>query len=131
MADIPDDYGDLVGPPNFATFATVQPDGTPHQTVTWVDYDGEHVLVNTAEGRRKVRNVRARPRASVNVIDPGDPGRYLSVAGPVTEITAAGAAAHANELGRAYYGEEDFMARYGDEVVRLILRVEPAHVITH
>ena len=131
MAEIPDDYRDLVQPPNFATVATVLPDGLPHQTVTWVDADGDHVLVNTADGRRKVKNVRRNPKVGVNVIDRDDTGRYLSVAGEVVEITPEGAADHANELGRIYYGEDDFMSRYGDDAVRLILRIEPRHVITH
>lgn len=131
MADIPADYRDLLEPPRFATVATLLPDGVPHQTVTWVDSDDVHVLINTAEGRRKVKNVRQHPYASVNVIDPDDPGRYVSVAGEVVSVTPEGAAEHANELGRRYYGEDDFMARYGDDVVRLIIRIAPDHVITH
>lgn len=130
MASIPEDYRDLLTEDYFATFATMLPDGTPHQTVTWVDYDGEHVMINTAEGRRKVKNARGHPRASVNVIDPEDPGRYVSVAGEVAAITEEGAAAHANELGERYYGEDDFMSRY-DDVTRLIVRVRPEQVITH
>lgn len=130
MATIPADYRDLVSPPRFATVATLLPDGTPHQTVTWVDSDDDHVLINTADGRRKVKNVRSHPKAGVSVIDPDDPGRYLSVAGEVVAITDEGAAEHANELGRVYYGEEDFLSRY-DDVVRLILRIEPTNVITH
>lgn len=131
MVEIPDGYRDLLEEDRFATFATLLPDGTPHQTVTWVDYDGEHVLINTADGRRKAKNVRGHPRASVNVIDPDDPGRYISVAGEVVDVTDEGAAEHANELGRRYYGEENFMDRYDDDVVRLVVRIEPENVITH
>lgn len=131
MADIPADYRDLVTGTHYATIATVLPDGTPHQTVTWIDYDGEHLLVNTAEGRRKVKNARGNPRASVMVIDSDDPHRYLSVQGEVAEITTEGAYDHANEMGLRYNGEEDFMARYGDDVTRVLLRIRPEHVITH
>lgn len=131
MATIPADYRDLLTGTQVGTFATVLPDGTPHQTVTWVDYDGEHVLINSAEGRRKVKNVRRHPRASVLVIDPEDPGRYLSVHGEIVSIDGTGAAEHANELGQRYYDEPDFMSRYGDDVVRVILHLSPDSVITH
>ena len=50
-------------------------------TPTWVDWDGEHVLVNTAEGRAKPRNIRRDPRVSVLVMDPGDPYNWVSVTG--------------------------------------------------
>lgn len=131
MASIPTEYRDLLTEDYFATFATVLPDGTPHQTVTWVDYDGEHVMINTADGRRKVKNARGHPRASVSVLDPEDTSRYISVAGEVVEVTDEGAEEHANELGFRYYGEENFTDRYGDDVVRLIVRVRPDNVITH
>lgn len=129
MAEIPEEYLDLLDE-EFATVATLLPDGTPHQTVTWVDYDGEHVLINTVEGRRKVKNVRGHSHASVSVLDPDDSSRYLSVSGEVVEITAEGAAEHANKLGKKYYGEENFMGRY-DDVVRVIIRIRPDNVITH
>jgi PPOX class probable F420-dependent enzyme len=131
MADVPEEYEDLLTTACFATFATKLPDGSLHQTVTWVDYDGEHVLINTAEGRRKVKNVRGDPEVSVNVIDPEDGSRYISVAGEVTEVTSDGAAEHANELGERYYGESDFMSRYDDDVVRVMIRIEPEKIITH
>jgi PPOX class probable F420-dependent enzyme len=130
MADIPEEYLDLLDE-EFATVATLLPDGNLHQVVTWVDYDGEHVMINTTEGNRKVKNVRGHPHASVSVLDPDDSSRYLSVSGEVVEITEEGAAEHANVLGQKYYGEENFMARYDDDVVRLIVRIRPDNVITH
>lgn len=130
MSEIPAEYQDLLDE-EFATVATLLPDGNPHQTVTWVDYDGEYVLINTVEGRRKVKNVRGHPHASVSVLDPDDSSRYLSVSGEVVEVTDEGAAEHANELGRKYYGEENFMDRYDDDVVRVIIRIRPDNVITH
>lgn len=131
MVDIPAAYRDLVTGTHYATIATVLPDGTPHQTVTWIDYDGECLVVNTAEGRRKVKNVRANPRVSVMVIDSADAHRYLSVQGEVVEIAEEGAADHANEMGLRYTNEENFMDRYGDDVTRVLLRIRPDHVITH
>jgi PPOX class probable F420-dependent enzyme len=130
MAEIPEAYQDLLDE-EFATVATLLPDGNLHQTVTWVDYDGEHVLINTVEGRRKVKNVRGHPHASVSVLDSEDSSRYLSVSGEVVEVTAEGAGEHANKLGEKYYGEPNFMDRYDDDVVRVIIRIRPDDVITH
>ena len=76
---------------NYATLATVGRHGPPHLTVVWVDWDGERVLVNTAAGRVKERNLRRDPRASVLVADGTDPYRYVSVAGKA-EIVEEGAA---------------------------------------
>ena len=131
MADVPDDYRDLVTGTHYATIAPVLPAGTPHQTATWIDYDGEPQPASTADGRRKVKNARLDPRASVMVVDSGDPHRYLSVQGEVAEVTTEGAYDHANEMGLRYDGEADFMDRYGPEVTRVLLRIRPEHVITH
>jgi PPOX class probable F420-dependent enzyme len=133
MLPVADSLQELVENDYYATIATVLPDGTPHQTVVHVDYDGEHVLVPTADGRRKVKNVRGNPNVSVNVFDPDDPHRYISISGEVVEITTDGAEELATELGRRY-GElshdESFMDGYeGPE--RVILRIRPDGYITH
>ena len=52
------------------------PDGSPQMTQTWVDTDGEHVIINTVQGFQKVKNVERDPRVAVNVSDPANPGRY-------------------------------------------------------
>ena len=70
--------------------ATAMPDGSPQLTETWVDTDGEHVVINTVEGFQKVRNLRRDPRVSLNVCDPGDVSRYFEVRGHVVDITAEG-----------------------------------------
>ena len=53
--------------PNFAHLATLMPDGSPQVTVVWVDLDGDRILVNTAEGRIKPRNVRRDPRVAISI----------------------------------------------------------------
>ena len=110
---------------NYATLATVGRHGPPHLTVVWVDWDGERVLVNTAAGRVKERNLRRDPRASVLVADGSDPYRYVSVAGKA-EIVEEGAAAHINSLARRYTGRSDFGLRPGER--RLIIRITPERI---
>lgn len=132
MATVLDAYLDLLTEDRYATFVTISPDGFPHLTVTWVDYDGEHVMINTARDTRKVTNVEETPVAGINVLDPDHHHRYLSIAGSVADVTGDNADEHATELGRRYreLGEnETFEERWGDSE-RRIVRVRPDRVTT-
>jgi PPOX class probable F420-dependent enzyme len=113
----------------YCQLATINRDGSPQLTNTWVDTDGYHVLINTAEGRLKVRNVRRDPRVAVNVIDPADFYRRVVVRGTVVEITSAGADAHIDTLAFKYLGEPTYLRRDATET-RLILRIAPLRVAT-
>lgn len=130
MASIPTDFEDLFERPSYGVFATLLPNGIPHQTVVWVDYDGEHVRINSARGRRKVTNVEQDPRVTLCVIDPENPFRYLSLHGEVTAVTEEGAMDHIDALGRRYQDVENWSERYDDDVVRVILEIEPRGVFT-
>jgi Pyridoxamine 5''-phosphate oxidase. len=68
---------------NYATFVTVNPDGSPHATITWVDEADGHVLVNTAEGRIKHRNCAANPKVALTVMQDGDAYDWISITGTV------------------------------------------------
>ena len=67
---IPEKYADLFQKRAFASLGTLMPDGRPQVTPIWVDYDGEHVIFNSAKGRQKDRNVRRDPRVSMAITDP-------------------------------------------------------------
>jgi PPOX class probable F420-dependent enzyme len=77
--------------PAYCQLATLMPDGAPQNTQVWVETDGEHILVNTAEGRQKVNNVRRDPRVALNVVDPTNAWRIASVRGRVVDVTTEGA----------------------------------------
>jgi PPOX class probable F420-dependent enzyme len=113
--------------PYYGVVATVRKDGSPHQSVVWVDYDGEHVLVNTAEGRAKPRHLRANPTASVTVVDPQDPYRWISVSGPA-ELTEEGAEEHIHKLSWKYFGRA-YNLPEGQR--RLLVRVKPERVTAY
>jgi len=102
-----DDDRQLLGGRNFAQFATLNADGTPHVTPVWVDADTEgHVVVNTAVGRRKDRNVERDPRVAVAVYGCEDPLTYVSVNGTVVRrVDEPGALAHMDSLSRRYEGK--------------------------
>ena len=110
--------------PFLATVATVRPDSSPHLTPVWIDWDGEAVVFNTAEGRAKPRYIRKNPEVGVQVVDPNDPYRWVSVSGPA-EIIEDGAEEHINELSHRYRGKD---YDYVEGEKRLIVRVKPERV---
>lgn len=126
---IPEEYRDLFEREAFGHLATVMPDGTPQVTPVWVDHDDGHVLVNTARGRRKEKNLRRTPKAGVSVIDPDDPYRFVSIRGAV-ELTEEGAVDHINELARRYMGVDEYPNLDEEEGARVIVRLSADQVAT-
>lgn len=122
--EIPKDFRDLFQKKVFAHLATLMPDGSPQTTPVWIDYDGRHILVNTARGRQKERNVRRDPRVAVSITDPDNPYRYLQVRGSVVEFDSEQADAHIDRLAQRYLGQERYPFR-GPGEVRVILRIQP------
>jgi PPOX class probable F420-dependent enzyme len=85
---------------NWGVIATVREDGSPHATPVWIDYDGENVLVNSAYGRTKVKNIERDPRATVTVLPAANQqGGYVMVSG-TAEIVEEGALEHINMLAK-------------------------------
>lgn len=121
---IPEKYRDLFDKKAFANLATMMPDGTPQVTPVWVDYDGTHVIVNSALGRQKDKNLRRNPKVSLSIQDPDNPYRYLEVRGRVTEITEDGADAHIDKMAKKYMGVDRYPGRQSGEV-RVIYKIEP------
>ena len=113
--------------PSPCFLATVMPDGSPQLTQTWVDTDGEHVLINTVRGHQKVKNVERDPRVAVNVCDASRPSRYYTIRGQVVGISAEGAAAHIEALAQRYLGAP-YPWYGGRDQVRLILTIRADRV---
>jgi anthraniloyl-CoA monooxygenase len=128
---IPAEFQDLFRKRSYGHLATLMPDGTPHVTPVWVDYDGRFVLVNSAAGRQKDLNMDKRRQVALEIPDPDNPNRYLLVRGPVVEITGVGADAHLDQLARRYLGLEVYPDswRFPGEVRRLY-KIEPRKVTT-
>jgi|SRR5262245_5132478 len=125
MAGLTDEQGRFLKSKNLATVATIRPDGSAQLTPVWVDWDGENVVFNTAEGRYKPRYIRENPIVSIDVLDREDPYRWISVTGPA-EITDEGAEEHINELSHRYNDGRDYSYVPGEK--RLIVRVRPERV---
>jgi PPOX class probable F420-dependent enzyme len=108
-------------------------DGQPQASVVWCNYDGTHVLVNTARGRQKEKNMRARPVATILALDPENPYRYLEVRGTVQVITEEGAVEHINQLAELYMNKPKFYggvapAELEGREVRVICKIKPTRV---
>jgi PPOX class probable F420-dependent enzyme len=129
---IPESYHDLFERRTFAHLSTVMPDGTPQVTPVWVDYDADRdrLLVNTARGRQKERNVAANPQVGASMLDPEDPYRWCSVRGEVTEVTEDGAVEHIDELARRYMDVEEYPNYDSDPGARVIVEIRPEEVYT-
>ena len=117
-------YVDLFQKKAFANLATLMPDGSPQVTPVWCDFDGKHVIVNSAQGRRKDRNMRHDPRVSLSIVDPDNPYRYVEVRGRVVEITTDGADDHIDKMAKKYLGMDQYPNKKPGEV-RVIYKVQP------
>lgn len=123
-AKIPEDYLDLFSKPAVASLATLMPDGQPQVSPVWCDLDGRHVLVNSAHGRQKEKNIQHDPRVSLCMTDPENPYRYLEIRGRVVEITEQGADDHIDKMAKKYLGKDKYPFRQPGEV-RIIFKIEP------
>jgi PPOX class probable F420-dependent enzyme len=112
---------------NFGHLATLMPDGSPQVTAVWVDFDGKYILVNTAEGRQKPRNIRRDPRVAIDVIRQEAPYAFATVRGRVVDITREGAEEHIDRLAKKYLGQDKYPFRQPGEE-RIILKIVPEHV---
>jgi len=103
---IPENFGDLLSweKKSFAHLALVLRDGTPQCTPLWFDYDGTHVIINSALGRVKDKAMRRTPHVALTISDPDNPYRYIQIRGKVVEITEKGGREIIDHLSEKYRG---------------------------
>jgi PPOX class probable F420-dependent enzyme len=124
---IPHSHLDLIDNPIVVMLATLMPDGRPQVTPVWCSRHGEQIWVNSAKGRQKDRNMRARPQVTVAVLDPDNAYRWLEIRGRVAEIVEGEAAhEHIEALAQAYFGRP-FTYNTPDEA-RVIYKITPEQV---
>ena len=129
MATIPENFHDLLKKNAFAQLATLMPDGSPHVSPVWFEFDGHNILINSAKGRVKDRNMRRDPRVGLDILDPDNPYRHLSIRGRVAEITEKGADAHIDKLAKRYINQDRYPYRAPDEV-RVLYKIVPERAYT-
>lgn len=135
MPSIPERYKDLLEGSVTVGFTTMLPNGQPQSTPVWCDYDGTHVLINSAVGRRKDKNIRLNPKVTVLAIDPKDERRWVEIRGVVEVITEDGAVDHINKLSKLYRGVDEYFGNVAPEsarttMTRVIYKIKPLKV-TH
>lgn len=114
---------------NFAFVATSMKDGSPHVTPTWVDIDDSYILINTAIGRVKQKNVARDPRVSVSVADNNNPYHMVTVNGEIVEqITGEEAEKHIDKLAKKYLNKDKYPGRAPGEK-RILLKIKPKKVV--
>ncbi len=136
-AHIPDSHLDLLLEPINGVLTTMMSDGQPQMSIVWVDFDGEHVLINTTLERQKSKNMVANTKVNVLLIDPENGSRFLQVRGEVVEITRKGAIPHADKQTRAYsnnaqrrfYGDV-YPVEQQDKETRVLVKISPKKITT-
>lgn len=133
---IPASHLDLLQQPIVVVLATVMPGGQPQVNCVWCLYDGTHLRLFTWRGTQKERNLRQRPQATILVIDPQNPYRYLEIRGTVEEVTSDGAEALADQLTQRYVNQPTFFGHVESEEKRdhiklVACRIRPTRVVTY
>lgn len=124
---MPEDLIKLLEQPALCYLATSMPDGSPQLTQTWVDTDGEHVLINSVLTHVKTRNIQRDPRVALTVTDPEQQRRYFQVRGRVLEVRTEGAVEHIEALAQRYLGGP-YPWFGGRDQVRVVFVIEPERI---
>ena len=101
----PDHVKELLSQPNPATMTTLGADGRPVSVATWYVMDGDRVLVNMDEARKRLAHLRRDPRVSLTVLDRDDWYTHVSVQGRVTEMRADDGLADIDRIAQHYNGK--------------------------
>ncbi|WP_328885351.1 PPOX class F420-dependent oxidoreductase [Streptomyces sp. NBC_00316] len=110
---------------NFATLATVNPDGGPQTSVVWFEREGDTVLISVTSGRKKARNIQRDPRVSLTVFDLSNPYRSAEIRG-TAELLPDPDKELPKRLSQRYLGEAPLHEMTAE--IRLIVRVTPERV---
>jgi len=130
MTWVPESYIDLINDETkaFAFVATLMKNGSPQLTPVWFNTDGKHILINTAIGRVKEKNMRRDARVALVIVDPHNPYRYMQIRGKVVEVTTQGAREHIDVLSKKYRGVDKYTTRANE--VRVTFKILPEHITT-
>jgi PPOX class probable F420-dependent enzyme len=127
MADLGDPQRKFIDENPYVGIATtLRDDGSPHSTVVWVDVRNGAVGFNTARGRAKTLHLERDPRASLLVVDPKDPYKWVAVSGRA-ELTENGADEQIDKLAKKYLGQDEYPWRNPAET-RVSVNIKPEKV---
>ena len=127
---LPDELKAVLDGPNFASLATINEDGSPHNSTMWVERDENLVVFNTVAGRIKWRNMKRDPRVGVTTYAKDNPYSQFTISGRVVDIDELGAEEGIDRLAHKYLGVDRYEWRQPGQV-RVLVRVAASHVATH
>jgi PPOX class probable F420-dependent enzyme len=127
MKQLSDSVKKLIESKTYANVATLMPDGSPQVTQTWVDHDGDTVLINTFEGSQKHRNVLRNLKVALDIVDPTNAYNVTMIRGCVSEVTFDGAEEHIDRMAKKYLGQDSYQMRQPG-MRRVLIKIEPMHV---
>lgn len=127
MQPLPESVKKLIEAKSYANLGTLMPDGTPQVVQTWIDHEGDLILINTYEGSQKHKNVLRNPKVGLDICDPTNPFNVAAIRGRVKEVTLAGAEEHVDRLAKKYLGQDKYQMRNGTR--RIIIKIEAIRVI--
>ena len=128
MKPLPDSVKKLIEAKTFANVSTLMPDGSPHVTPTWVDHDGDIILINTFEGSQKYKNAVRNPMIALDVFDPTNPFNVAIIRGRVKEVTYDGAEEHIDKMAKKYLGQDKYQRRMPG-TKRVLIKIEANHIV--
>ncbi len=127
MAKLTENARRMLEGPNFGFLAELMADGSPHVSPVWCDVEDGRVLVNTAAGRLKERNVRRDPRVALSISPRDDPYSHVDIRGRVVEIVdGPEAEEHIHRLSLKYRGRR-YSLRPGERRVKLVIEPTAVH----
>ena len=126
MAQLDQQQEQFLEQPFVGVATTLRDDGSPHNTVVWVDVENGTVSFNTAVGRAKERHLRKNPRVALTIVDPADPYKWVSLSGQA-ELTTDGADPQIDKLAKKYLGKDEYPWRNPAEQ-RISVRIRPEKV---
>ncbi len=126
MADVPQEFADLLRTTTVAHIATIGPKGEPQITPVWFDWDGNTIRFSQTKDRQKFRNLQRDPRIALSIVDPNNPYRYLEIRGKVVRIEEDPDLHFLNAMTKRYLGRDTYpWHQPGDE--HFILVIQPEH----
>ena len=129
MALIPDSHAGILDTKALLYLGTQNKDASPQVSPVWFDTNGDIIEINSAKGRLKDINMRARPEVSIAIVDPENPYKWVGMQGTVVEVTENGAEEHIDALAKKYLGVDSYPNRQEGQV-RVIYRIRANKVFT-
>ena len=112
---------------NLVFIATLMKDGSPQLSPVWANFEDEHILVNTAEGRIKHKNVLRDPRVAISVVSNNNPLDMTTIRGKVVELIPDYDYKHADKLTKQYLGRDSYPFKRPEEK-RIVLKIKPEKI---